>query len=206
MRKFLIMILLVSIIVTGCGVNNDNDTKVPETIIEAEEDGSDEEINEDIDQDKDKEEDSTGDISKEASIDIGLQAPDFSLTNIYGDEVSLSDYRGKIVLVNFWATWCHWCRVEMPDINRLDAENEDLVVLAVNVMEDEWTVRSYIQEGGYEFEVLFDAEGDITEEYLITGLPTSFFIDKEGVIQLIFPSMMTYEQMIEVVDAIRDME
>lgn len=212
MKKFLTMILFLSIIITGCASddnngngNVDNDTNTPETIVEPEDDPIEEDLDEVIDEDLGEDLDSDMEAD-DVKIDIGLEAPDFTLKNLYGDEVTLSDYRGKTVLVNFWATWCHWCDIEMPDINRLDAENEDLVVLAVNVMEDEWTVRTYIQDGGYEIEVVFDTEGDITEEYLITGLPTSFFIDKEGVIQLIFPSMMTYEQMIEVVEAMRDME
>lgn len=71
-------------------------------------------------------------------------------------------------------------------------------------MEDEKTVREYLEEGGYEFEVVFDTEGEIASNYLVDGLPNSYFIDKEGVLQLRFPGMMAAEQMSEVVNAIRE--
>lgn len=199
MKKILIMIFLVlAIVVTGCTSNNNNniedDTNKPDIIIEPHEEVEDEDTNTGTDINSDT-----------ADIATGLEAPDFTLTNLNGDEVSLSDYRGKIVLVNFWASWCHWCDVEMPDLNNLDIENEDLVVLGVNVMEDEETVKEYIEDGGYDFEVLFDPDGEIATNYLVDGLPNSYFIDKEGVLQLRFPGMMTAEQMSDVVNAIRDL-
>src|SRR5690606_32548559 len=69
-------------------------------------------------------------------IAVGKLAPDFTLADLEGKEVSLSDFRGKYVLINFWATWCQYCDLEMPDLDRLYKENEDLVVLAVNVQEE----------------------------------------------------------------------
>jgi thiol-disulfide isomerase/thioredoxin len=121
-----------------------------------------------------------------------------------GEEVSLSDYKGKIVLLNFWATWCTYCDLEMPDLQRLDNENDDLVVLAVDVMEDIDVVEKYINEGGYDFEVVLDTDGEIAKTYLVNGFPNSYFIDEEGLLLGLVPGMMTYEQMNEVMDNIRD--
>lgn len=197
MKKLLIMIIVVSAIVTACSSNDNNvgdhtdNTNQPGTIMDMEDKAQKEDPNRVID-------------SEVMDIVIGMEAPDFTLVNLDGERVSLSDYRGKIVLVNFWASWCHWCDVEMPDLNNLDIENEDVVVLGVNVMEDEETVRNYLEEGGYEFEVVFDKEGEIASNYLVDGLPNSYFIDKEGVLQLRFPGMMAAEQMSEVVNAIRE--
>ena len=132
--------------------------------------------------------------------------PNFTLTNLEGKEVSLSDYEGKIVLVNFWATWCGFCDMEMPDLQTLDNENEDLVVLAVNVLEDKATVEKYIQEGGYDFEVVLDEDGKIAQDYLVSGFPASYFVNKEGIFLGRVPGMLTYEQMNEILEGIREDE
>ena len=139
-------------------------------------------------------------------IASGKLAPNFTLKNLDGEEVSLEDYRGKLVLVNFWATWCKYCDMEMPDLQRLDEENEDLVVLAVNVQEDKETVEAYIEKGGYEFEVVLDEEGEIATMYLVYGLPNSYFIDEEGILLGRVPGAMTYDQMVQVLDSIREGE
>lgn len=139
-----------------------------------------------------------------AEIATGKPAPDFTLKNLSGDDVSLSDYKGKIVLLNFWATWCSYCDKEMPDLQKLSKENDDLVILAVDVMEDKALVEEYIKKGGYDFEVVLDADGEIAKTYVVGGYPTSYFIDEEGLLIGAVPGMMTYEQMIEVMDKIRE--
>lgn len=139
-------------------------------------------------------------------IEIGKEAPDFTLKNLNGEEVSLSDYRGKIVLINFWATWCMYCDKEMPDLQKIHEENDDLVVLAVDSMEDKETVKKYIEKGGYDFEVVLDQDGKVSQTYLVSGLPTSLFVDEEGILLLGVPGMLTYEQMNSVLEKIREIE
>lgn len=139
----------------------------------------------------------------ENTIEIGKVLPDFTLKNLKGEDVSLSDYKDKIVLVNFWATWCGFCDAEMPDLERLHKENDDIVVLAVNVSEGKSVVEKYIQKGGYTFEVVLDEDGKISQDYLVSGLPASYFTDKDGIFLGIVPGMLTYEQMNEIVDNIR---
>ena len=131
-------------------------------------------------------------------------APDFTLKNLSGDDVSLSDYKGKIVLLNFWATWCGYCVKEMPDLQKINDENDDVVVLAVDVMEDLEIVEDYIKTGGYDFEVVLDTDGEIAKTYSIGGYPTSYFIDKEGLMVGGVPGMMTYDQINEVLKMIRE--
>ncbi|KNF07605.1 thiol-disulfide oxidoreductase ResA [Gottschalkia purinilytica] len=135
---------------------------------------------------------------------VGEEAPDFTLRNLDGKEVSLKDYRGKIVLINFWATWCEYCDKEMPDLQKLDKENDDLVVLAVDVMEDEEKVKNYIKKGAYDFEVVLDEEGDVAKNYLISAFPTSYFVDKDGTLIGSVPGMMEYPQMNQILKSIRE--
>lgn len=86
---------------------------------------------------------------------------------------------------------------------KFDDENEDLAVLAVDVMEDKETVEDYINEGGYDFEVVLDEDGSISQTYLVSGFPTSYFIDPEGILLGGVPGMMTYDQMNQILNDIR---
>ena len=127
---------------------------------------------------------------------VGKQAPDFQLPNLEGQPISLSDFRGKPVLVNFWAVRCPPCRFEMPFIQAIFEESSDteLVVLAVDIGEAPSTVKDFIQSGNFSFPVLLDTSQDVALEYNIRAIPTTFLIDKDGIIQEIrvgaFPSML----------------
>ncbi|SHK55441.1 TlpA family protein disulfide reductase [Paramaledivibacter caminithermalis] len=140
---------------------------------------------------------------KKPDIAVGEAAPNFTLKNLDEKEVSLKDYRGKIVLINFWATWCKYCDIEMPDLQKLDKENEDLVVLAVDVQESKETVKNYIEKGGYDFEVVLDEEGEVAKMYLASAFPTSYFVDKDGTLLGGIPGMMEYAQMKKILESIR---
>lgn len=142
-------------------------------------------------------------LNEVTEIVYGELAPDFTLENLDGEKVSLSDYRGKIVLINFWATWCKFCDIEMPDLNDIDSDNEDVVVLAVDVMEEEAKVKKYIKEGGYDFEVVLDFKGDIAQNYLISSFPTTYSVDKDGILVQGVPGMLTKPQMEQIIENIR---
>jgi len=133
----------------------------------------------------------------------GKPAPDFTLMDLNGQEVSLSDFRGKYVLINFWATLCSYCKIEMPDLQRIYDENEDLIVLAVNVQEEKGIVDSYIRHNGYDFPVVLDEDGKVANTYLVSGFPVSYFVDKEGILLGGVPGMMTYDQMVKILNDIR---
>ncbi len=115
---------------------------------------------------------------------VGNTAPDFVLASLDGEQVRLSDLRGNVVLLNFWAVWCGFCRVEMPEMQRAYERYRDdgFVVLAVDVMEDADLVREFVRNAEVTFPVLLDQQGEVTGRYLVRGLPTSFFIDRRGVI------------------------
>ena len=116
---------------------------------------------------------------------VGKPAPDFQLPNLEGQAISLSDFRGMPVLLNFWATWCGPCRFEMPMIQAIFEESSDtgLVILAVDIGEASSKAKDYIQSGNFSFPVLLDINQDVALEYNIRAIPTTFLIDKDGIIQ-----------------------
>ncbi len=125
-------------------------------------------------------------------------APNFVLADYEGKAVRLSDFRGKTVLLNFWATWCTTCEAEMPDMQRLAEENpDDLVVLAVNQAEGRRRARSWSDARGLTaLKFVLDTEEDVTNAYkLPSGLPHSFFIDENGIVRVVKHGGMRYEEM-----------
>jgi thiol-disulfide isomerase/thioredoxin len=111
-------------------------------------------------------------------------APDFELTSVAGETVSLSDYQGTAVMINFWATWCPPCRAELPLIESFATHHaDDLVVLAVNAGESRDVVAQFVTEFKYDLVWLLDPANDLASKFLIRGLPTSIFIDANGLIR-----------------------
>jgi thiol-disulfide isomerase/thioredoxin len=133
-----------------------------------------------------------GEAKPEVAARIGALAPDFSLDSLEGGKVSLSDFRGQPVLLNFWASWCGPCRAEMPEMQRLKEEHaaDGLVVLVVNAGEDEGAAQRFLDSLGLDFEVGLDRDLSVTREYRVLGLPASFFIDREGIVRELFPGRM----------------
>lgn len=117
----------------------------------------------------------------------GFQAPDFELSTAAGETTRLSMLRGQPALVNFWASWCSPCRAEMPAMERVyqDYQANGLQILAVNstVQDTPEQALAFAQEQRLTFPILFDSEGEATRLYQVQALPTTFFIDKDGVIQ-----------------------
>lgn len=147
----------------------------------------------------------TGEDTQLPAIAVGKKLPDFTLKNLDGQDVNLRQLEGKIVLLNFWATWCPHCVKEMPDLQKLQDENDDLVVVAINVDERKTMVEDYIDKGGYEFEVLLDEEGKLAKEYLVAYMPTSFFVDKDGLLYGGISGGLTYDQMAQIIGDMGDL-
>jgi peroxiredoxin len=113
---------------------------------------------------------------------VRMEAPAFSLPDIHGGRQSLADFRGKIVLLNFWATWCPDCREEMPSLEKLweKYKTKGTVVIAVAVDRNRSEVVSFSQKLGLTFPILPDPEGGVRKEYEVTALPMTYFIGKDG--------------------------
>ncbi|OLC03790.1 MAG: hypothetical protein AUH78_01970 [Gemmatimonadetes bacterium 13_1_40CM_4_69_8] len=117
-------------------------------------------------------------------VGVGSRAPEFQAVHLStGRPASLADYRGKVLLLNIWATWCPPCRVEMPSLERLQRKlaGTDFRLVSVSIDKDDSTlVRRFAQELGLSFEILHDRPGAIQEAYQTTGVPESFVIDRDG--------------------------
>lgn len=134
-----------------------------------------------------KEEISNQDMKEDLDINIegikrGNIAPDFELEALDGKKVKLSDYKGKKVMINFWATWCPSCRAEMSDKQKV-FEDHDVVILGINLLQTEKslaTVEKFIADFGLSYPILLDKKSEVADLYGVQPIPTSFFIDTEG--------------------------
>ena len=116
---------------------------------------------------------------------VGEPAPDFSLEDLSGRTYTLSELRGKVVMVNFWATWCPPCRAEMPSMEKLyqALEGEDFVILAVNAEADgKRAVADFLEKSPHSFPVLLDSEAVVQKRYGVYKFPETFVIRKDGII------------------------
>lgn len=135
--------------------------------------------------------------SLETAPEVGKLAPEFELKDIIsGSKVKLSEARGKVVLLNFWAEWCVPCRAEMPFMENLYKAFKDkgLAVLAVSVDKSEKTVKAFVSDKKLTFKVLMDRDKEVSfDQYGVMGFPTTFLIDKKGVVAEKFLGPMEWD-------------
>ncbi|WP_297522002.1 cytochrome c biogenesis protein CcdA [uncultured Clostridium sp.] len=152
---------------------------------------------------------STSNESTENGIESEKQlAPDFDLVDQYGDRHKLSDYKGKVVLLNFWATWCPPCKEEMPDIEELYKEynlnKDEVVILGVarpgGREPDKEGISKFLKDNNYTFPTVFDESGELTNNYFINAFPTTYMIDKDSNIFGYVPGMLSKSQMKSIIE------
>ena len=140
-------------------------------------------------------------------------AVDFELTDQYGTVHRLSDYRGQVVFLNFWATWCPPCRAEMPDIQSIYEQTQDgwddVVILGVaspslGSETSEEGIREFLEKNGYTYPVVMDRTGELFAAYAVSAIPTTFMIDREGYVFGYVPGSMTEEVMRSIIDQTLD--
>lgn len=125
-----------------------------------------------------------------------IMAPDFELKSLDGNMVKLSELRDKNVILNFWATWCSFCVIEMPDLQKLqEAHADDLLVLTINVGESQEKVQEFVEDNDLNLVVVLDEEMKVANNYGVRSFPTSIAINKKGEAVGGYVGMLTYEQM-----------
>ena len=135
-------------------------------------------------------------VSLPESAAVGSRAPDFELVNLADETVKLSELRGKIVIINFWATWCEPCKVEMPFFEELFRNSQSKVeILAVNFDEPPQQVKQFANEYNLSFQVLLDPGGNVQDLYRVRGYPTTFVVDDTGLIQFHHVGLITESQL-----------
>lgn len=181
-----ILAILLMITAVGCGQENREantggmDSQQPVK----EQDIVQEETNEPEEQDEPEKQDEPDTYQELLEGDM---APDFTADLADGSTFTLSEQSGKVVLLNFWATWCGPCVGEMPAFEKLWKEyGDEVAVLAVNCLEDEETVRQFVAENGYTFPIAFDVEGVVNMKYPTDGIPYTVVIGKDGTVQDIY--------------------
>jgi len=134
----------------------------------------------------------------------GGDAPDFTLHGLAGPDLSLSDFRGQVVMVNFWATWCPPCRSEMPAMQQVYAESKDkgFTIIAVNIQEAQGPISDFVSKLGLTFPIALDPNGDVTKLYGIYGLPSSYFVDRMGRITEVHVGALTKAEILTKVNVL----
>jgi peroxiredoxin len=128
-------------------------------------------------------------------LKVGSKAPDFELKTLTGENVKLSSLKGKKVMLNFWATWCPPCKAEMPEMEKFSKQmDKDQVILAVNI-DPQNDVKGFANKNGITFPILLDENDQVNGIYQILSIPTTYFIDRNGVIQNKFTGGMTIDMM-----------
>jgi peroxiredoxin len=128
-------------------------------------------------------------------IAIGVKAPDFELKTLDGKNVKLSDFKGKKVILNFWATWCPPCKAEMPEMQKFyEEDHKDIVLLAVNI-DPQLDVQKFVDEMSITFPIPLDEDDEVNSVYQVISIPTTYFIDTKGIIREKHIGAMTYDHM-----------
>ena len=139
------------------------------------------------------------------SFSNSAKAPDFNLKDQYGVTHSLENYKGKVIFLNFWATWCPPCKKEMPDVESIYKEygenKKDVVILGVN-SEKENEVKKFLKDKGYTFPTVIDENSEVMRKYFIQAFPTSFVIDKEGNVYGYAMGGLTKEQIKQIIEEV----
>lgn len=191
MKKYIVIIALIGLVIWGAydigGAKNKNNAKP---------------VSASVQNDNANSAGGSTNTVQSQQLSVGMEkgnlAPDFELQNIEGKSIKLSSLKGKKVIVNFWASWCPPCRLEMPEMENYYAKNNGIEILAVNLTTAEKSradVPAFLKANGITFPVLLDENGEAAQLYNISSIPASFILDTKGVIQQKIVGPMTYEMM-----------
>ena len=126
-------------------------------------------------------------VVSDGRVEIGVAAPSYSAVSMNGDSVSLAAQRGKVVLLNIWATWCHPCRSEIPELRAIHATYQqrglELIGVSVDTDGNDDTIRQFMKEFQMTFPIWRDPEERISTKFLTVGVPSTFLIDRQGILR-----------------------
>jgi peroxiredoxin len=153
-------------------------------------------------QDKNEEPEKVADVEENTGLKPGSIPPNFSLKTLDGKQVDLKDFRGKKVILNFWATWCPPCREEMPEMQKFysDFKEQNVAILAVNLEYSETKperIRDFVEEYSLSFPIPLDEKNTVGKRFRAVSIPTSYFIDEKGSITKMHIGPMDYDFMKE---------
>jgi thiol-disulfide isomerase/thioredoxin len=169
MKKIMILALIIALIVSGCSEKKETPEKNTTNTEEQ--------------------------VNQQTSEDA-IIAPDFELETLDGKTIKLSEMRDKNVILNFWATWCGYCVLEMPDLQKLQEKyKDDLLILTVNVGESKEVVQKFMEENNLDLAVVLDKDMAVSNNYGIRSYPTTIAVNKKGEAVRGYVGMLTYEQM-----------
>jgi len=138
------------------------------------------------------------DLDPVSKPQINSPAPDFTLRSLNGENININDLKGKVVIINFWATWCSPCRLEMPVFqNKFDEFSEELLILAVNSQDTAEDAQFFMDELNLSFDVLLDTSGEVHKKYQVRGFPTTYVVDNDGIIRKQHVGTITEDQLDE---------
>lgn len=145
--------------------------------------------------------------SEHSKDENDYSAPDFTVLDYNGNQVKLSDFKGKPVVMNFWATWCFYCKEEMPDFNDAFKKYPDVEFLMINATdgyrETVESAKKYIEDENFDFNVYFDTNGEAVKAYYVSGFPATFFIDENGNLVTYANGMLDYDSLEKGIELIR---
>ncbi len=131
----------------------------------------------------------------------GNIAPDFNLESLDGEEVVLNQFDEDTVFLTFWTTWCPACQEKLPDIQTLDKNfSEEITVLTVNTGESPGEVENFIEENDYDFETLLDQDQEIAQDYMVRGIPVTFILGEDNIIEERYTGPLPYEEKLEILN------
>ncbi|MCR8982511.1 thiol-disulfide oxidoreductase ResA [Brevibacillus laterosporus] len=144
-------------------------------------------------------------FAKPNEIKKGDKVPNFSLQSLDGETMTLADLKGKGVILNFWGSWCEPCRNEMPDLEKAWLANKDqnIVIVGVNVGESEVSAEQFVRQVKTTFPILMDKQREVTKVYNIGQMPSTFYIDQDGIVQDIIIGPMNEKRINAALEKIR---
>ena len=149
---------------------------------------------EDMNNESKKDTETVKEEEKKYGMKQNYYAPRFTLENMSGEEMTLEDFEGKFVLLNFWATWCKYCVKEMPDFQRFHEENqEDFAVVGIDVGEGKQVVQNFLEQHQITYTNLLDKDRKVAQQYQVSAYPTTYILSREGKLLYMVRGMVNYE-------------